>query len=180
MNIAPKAHILQHMGHVYQCGYVDDQYLSPYWTRANWISWWLRKSRSFIFKYGPLGPTSFNILGMLTIVNLWVINTYHKPNQSHVGDVAALVAEKKQALYISMWATGAHILQHIGHVDHWRSVGDQYLSHTKPEPRGCLGCWEKAGPLYLNVGHWGPHPSTYGACLPLQICGWSISITIPN
>ena len=35
--------------------------------------------------------------------------------------------------------------------------------HTKPEPIGCLGCWEKAGPLYFNIGPWGPHTSNYGA-----------------
>ena len=52
--------------------------------------------------------------------------------------------------------------------------------HTKPEPIGCLGCWEKAGPLYFNIGPWGPHTSNYGAYLELQVCGWSLPITIPN
>ena len=52
--------------------------------------------------------------------------------------------------------------------------------HAKPEPVGCLGCWEKAGPLYFNIGPWGPLSSNYGAYLPLLVCGWSIPITIPN
>ena len=170
---------------------------------------------------------------------------------------------------------GARILQHIGHVYHCRCVNDQHLSHTEPEPSGCLGCWEKAGPsylmmvprtpileymghiyhcgcaddqylspywtrtkwlswllrksgafilkyrpleqtsfniwgiftivyvwmintyyytkqepcdflgcyekagsLYLDMGPWGPHPLTYDASLPLWMCGWSIPITI--
>ena len=30
--------------------------------------------------------------------------------------------------------------------------------HTEPQQ-------EKAGPLFLNIGPWGPHPLTYGACL---------------
>ena len=52
--------------------------------------------------------------------------------------------------------------------------------HTKPEPIGCLGCWEKAGPLYFNIGPWGPHTSNYGAYLPLWVCGWSLPTTISN
>ena len=52
--------------------------------------------------------------------------------------------------------------------------------HTKPEPIGCLGCWEKAGPLYFNIGPWGPYTSKYVAYLLLLVCGWSIPITISN
>ena len=52
--------------------------------------------------------------------------------------------------------------------------------HTKPEASGCLGCWEKAGPSYFNIGPWGPRTSNYGAYLPLWVCGWSLPITIPN
>ena len=52
--------------------------------------------------------------------------------------------------------------------------------HIKPEPIDCLGCWEKAGPLYLNIGPWGPYTSTYFAYLLLLMCGWSLPITIPN
>ena len=117
------------MGHIYHCGGVDDHYLSPYQTRANWLPWSLRKSRPFVFKYRPLGPVYFNIWGIFTIVGVWMIITYH---------------------------------------------------HTKPEPIGCLGCWEKAGPLYFNIGPWGTHISNYGAYLPLWVCGWSLPITIPN
>ena len=43
----------------YEC--VDNQYLSPYRTGGKWLPWFLRKSRPFIFKYRPLGPTYFNI-----------------------------------------------------------------------------------------------------------------------
>ena len=107
------------MGQIYHCGCVNDQYLSPYQTRAKWLPWLLRKSRSFIFIYRPLGPIYFNIWGIFTIVGVWMIITYH---------------------------------------------------HTKPEPIGCLGCWEKADPLYFNIRPWGPHTSNYGAYLPLP-CG---------
>ena len=108
---------------------INDQYLSPYQTRAKWLPWLLRKSRPFIFIYRPLGPIYFNIWGIFTIVGVWMIITYH---------------------------------------------------HTKPEPIGCLGCWEKAGPLYFNIGPWDPHTSNYGAYLPLWVWGWSLPITIPN
>ena len=102
------------MGQIYHCGCVNDQYLSPYQTRAKWLPWLLRKSRPFIFIYRPLGPIYFNIWGIFTIVGVWMIITYH---------------------------------------------------HTKPEPIGCLGCWEKAGPLYFNIGPWGPHTSNYGGLI---------------
>ena len=36
--------------HIYHCGCVDDQYLSPYETRDKWLPGLLRKSRPFIFK----------------------------------------------------------------------------------------------------------------------------------
>ena len=121
--------VFQHMGQIYHCGCVNDQYLSPYQTRAKWLPWLLRKRRPFIFIYRPLGPIYFNIWGIFTIVGVWMIITYH---------------------------------------------------HSKPEPIGCLGCWEKAGPLYFNIGPWGPNSSNYGAYLPLWVCGWSLPITIPN
>ena len=38
---------------------MDHQYLSPYQTRAKWLPWLLRKSRPFVFLYGPLGPLTF-------------------------------------------------------------------------------------------------------------------------
>ena len=103
--------VFQHMGQIYHCGWVNDQYLSPYQTRAKWLPWLLRKRRPFIFIYRPLGPIYFNIWGIFTIVGVWMIITYH---------------------------------------------------HSKPEPIGCLGCWEKAGPLYFNIGPWGPNSSNYG------------------
>ena len=121
--------VFQHMGQIYHCGCVNDQYLSPYQTRAKWLPWLLRKSRPFIFIYRPQGPIYFNIWGIFTIVGVWMIITYH---------------------------------------------------HTTPEPIGCLGCWEKAGPLYFNIGPLGPNSSNYGAYLPLWVCGWSLPITIPN
>ena len=117
------------MGQIYHCGCVNDQYLSPFQTRATWLPWLLRKSRPFIFIYRSLGPIYFNIWGIFTIVGVWMIITYH---------------------------------------------------HTKSEPIGCLGCWEKAGPLYFNIGPWGPHTSNYGAYLLLWVCIWSLPITIPN
>ena len=53
--ITPGAHIHQNMGHIYHCGFVDDDYLSPYLTRAKWFSRLLRKSRAL-----ALGPLSYN------------------------------------------------------------------------------------------------------------------------
>ena len=35
---------------------MDDKYLSPYQTRAHWLSWLLRKSRVCKFKFRALGP----------------------------------------------------------------------------------------------------------------------------
>ena len=55
----------------YEC--VDNQYLSPYRTGGKWLPWFLRKSRPFIFKYRPLGPTYFNIWGIFTIVGIFLI-----------------------------------------------------------------------------------------------------------
>ena len=52
----------------YEC--VDNQYLSLYRTGGKWLPWFLRKSRPFIFKYRPLGPTYFNIWGKFTIVDV--------------------------------------------------------------------------------------------------------------
>ena len=49
----------QHMVFIYHCGCMDHQYLSPYQTRAKWLPWLLRKSRPFVFLYGPLGPLTF-------------------------------------------------------------------------------------------------------------------------
>ena len=92
--------MLQHMGQFYHCGCLNDQYLSPYQTRAKWLPCLLRKSRPFIF-----GPIYYNIWGIFTILGVLMIITYH---------------------------------------------------HTKPEPIGCLGCLEKAGPLYFNIGPCGP------------------------
>ena len=52
----------------YEC--VDNRYLSPYGTGGKWLPWFLRKSRPFIFKYRPLGPTYFNIWGKFNIVDV--------------------------------------------------------------------------------------------------------------
>ena len=61
----------------YEC--VDNQYLSPYRTGGKWLPWFLRKSRPFIFKYRPLGPTYFNIWGIFTIVGIFLIKWYNIP-----------------------------------------------------------------------------------------------------
>ena len=39
------------MLHIYYCWCVDDQYLSPYQTRAKWLPWLLRKSGPLILTY---------------------------------------------------------------------------------------------------------------------------------
>ena len=61
----------------YEC--VDNQYLSPYRTGGKWLPWFLRKSRPFIFKYRPLGPTYFNKWGIFTIVGIFLIKWYIIP-----------------------------------------------------------------------------------------------------
>ena len=66
-----------YMGQIYHCGCVNDQYLSPYQTRAFWLPWLLRKSRPFLFIYRPLGPIYFHIWGIFTIVGVWMIITRH-------------------------------------------------------------------------------------------------------
>ena len=44
--------------------------------------------------------------------------------------------------------------------------------HTKRDlTSGFFGSSEKANPLYLDVGPWGPHFSTYGAYLLIWVCG---------
>ena len=57
--------------------WVDNQYVSPYRTGGKWLPWFLRKSRPFIFKYRPLGPTYFNIWGIFTIVGIILIKWYN-------------------------------------------------------------------------------------------------------
>ena len=61
--------------YIWRC--VNYQVQSLHLTRASYLPWLLRKSRPFIFKYRPLGPTYLNIWGILTIVGVWMINTYH-------------------------------------------------------------------------------------------------------
>ena len=61
----------------YEC--VDNRYLSPCRIGGKWLPWFLRKSRPFIFKYRPLGPTYFNIWGIFTIVGIFLIKWYNIP-----------------------------------------------------------------------------------------------------
>ena len=56
------------MLHIYYYWCVDDQYLSPYQTRATWLPWLLRKSRPFVFLYGPLGPLT-SICGAKMVIH---------------------------------------------------------------------------------------------------------------
>ena len=42
-------------------------------------------------------------------------------------------------------------------------VDDQYLSTSKPQSSGFLGCQETAGPVNLNLGPWDPFPIILGA-----------------
>ena len=53
------------MGHIYHYGGVDDHYLSPYQTRANWLPWLLRKCRPFIFEYRPLPAPILQTMGLI-------------------------------------------------------------------------------------------------------------------
>ena len=64
MNICPCGPYTPTYGAYYHCEYVDDKYLSPYQTRAHWLSWLPRKSRACKFKFRPLGPITFTLLGL--------------------------------------------------------------------------------------------------------------------
>ena len=157
----PLVFILQHMGQIYHCGCVNDQYLSPYQTRAKWLPWLLRKSRPFIFIYRPLGPIYFNIWGIFTIVGVWMIITYHHTKPEPIGYL--FVAEEKQAFYILIQAPGAHILQTMGLIYHCWCVDDQYLSPYQTRAkwlpwllrrsRNFIFIYRPLGPIYFNI--WG-------------------------
>ena len=165
------------MGYIYHCGCVDDEYISPYQTRAKWLPWLLRKKTAPLYSnIGPWGPHTSTYGANLPLwMCKWSI-PITIPNQSQV---AAVVAKSRPfifiyrplgPIYFNIWG----IFTIVGV---WMIIT---YHHTKPEPIGCLGCWEKAGPLYFNIGPWGPHASNYGAYLPLWVCGWSLPITIPN
>ena len=107
------------MLHIYYCWCVDDQYLSPYQTRAKWLPWLLRKSGPLILtNMGPLGPhtSAYGVYLPLWVYGSSILITI--PNQSQV---AALVAKKKQALCIFILAPGALDL-HL-----WGQNGNTFL-----------------------------------------------------
>ena len=75
------------MLHIYYCWCVDDHSLSPYQTRAKWLSWLLRKSRPFgFFIWAP---------GALDL-HLWSQNgntfsfLYHHPHMCKVWALSLL------------------------------------------------------------------------------------------
>ena len=80
------------------------------------------------------------------------------PNQSQL---AAFVAEKKQALYILINAPGAHILQTIGLIYHCGCVDDHYLSPYQTratwlpwllrKSRPFVFKYRPLGPIYFNI-----------------------------
>ena len=108
-----------------------------------------KKKQAFIFKHRPLGPASFNIWGMLTNVDMYIINTYHH-TKSRIKRLPQL-SKTKQALYILVWAPGANILQQKGQSYHcggvWRIKTNR---HTKPELSSCLSCLEKSRPFIFK------------------------------
>ena len=141
---APGAHILQHMGHIYHGGCRDDQYLSPCQARALWLLWMPRKNRPFIFICRPLGSHT-STYGTYLPLSMWGWSlTITIPSQSQV---AVLVAKQKQALYISIQAPGAHILQHMGHIYHRGCRDDQYLPPYKARALWLLWMLRKSRPF---------------------------------
>ena len=124
------------MGHIYHCGCVDDQYISPYQTRARWLLWLLSKSRPFISKYRPLGPTYFNIWSIFTIVDVWMINTYHhtKPESRWLlwllrkSRPFILLYRPLGPTYFNIW--GIFTIVGLWMIDTYH--------HTKPETINCL------------------------------------------
>ena len=111
----PWFHIYWQKGpiHLWECG--KGQVLSPQQTRAQWLFWLLRKSRPFKVAYGALGPISINFRTHLPLILCKWSNSFTTPNQS---PVAVLVAKKRYALHILIWAPGAYILQHMGFIYH--------------------------------------------------------------
>ena len=59
----------------------------------------------------------------------------------------------------------------MGHIYRCGCEDDQYTHYFIDWPN----IWYD-----LNIGSWGIFTSTYGACLPLCVCGWSIAITTQN
>ena len=81
-------------------------------TRAQWLSWLLRKKRPFKVAYCLWGPYPLAKGTHLPLILCEWSSPFTTPNQS---TVAVLVAKKKVCpLHILIWAPGAHILQHMG------------------------------------------------------------------
>ena len=146
------------MGQIYHCGCVNDQYLLPYQTRAKWLPWLLRKSRPLYLYIGPWGPYTSTYGAYLPLWGCGWSLPITIPNQSQL---AALVAEKKQALYILIWAPGAHILQTMGLIYHCGCVDDHYLSPYQTratwlpwllrKSRPFVFKYRPLGPIYFNI-----------------------------
>ena len=149
------------MLHIYYCWCVDDQYLSPYQTRAKWLHWLLRKSGPLILTYmGPWGPhtSAFGVYLPLWVYGSSILITI--PNQSQV---AALVAKKKQALSIFIWAPGALDLHLWG--QNGNTFSFLYQPHTcvKFGPWAYFSFWSTRGAKKFALGPLGPLTFILGA-----------------
>ena len=100
------------MLHIYHCGCVDDQYLSPYQTRANWLPWLLRKSGPLILIFWAPGAHILQIMGLIYHCGC-VDDQYLSPYQTRANWLPWLL-RKSGPLILIYWAPGGHILQTMG------------------------------------------------------------------
>ena len=93
------------MLHIYYCWCVDDQYLSPYQTRAKWLPWLLRKSGPLILTYmGPWGPHTF-AYGVIYHCGC-MDHQYLSPYQTRAKWLPWLLRKSRPFVFF-IWAPGA-------------------------------------------------------------------------
>ena len=159
-------------------GVEDDEYISPYQTRAKWLPWLLRKKQPLYIQIKALGAHILQHMGKIYHCGC-VNDQYLSPYQTRAKWLPWLLRKSRPFtfIYMPLGPIYFNIWGIFTIVGVWMIIT---YHQTKPEPIGCIGCWEKAGPLYFDIGPWGPHTSNYGSYLPLWVCGWSLPITIPN
>ena len=93
------------MLHIYYCWCVDDQYLSPYQTRAKWLPWLLRKSGPLILTY--MVPGAHILQHMVFIYHCGCMDhQYLSPYQTRAKWLPWLL--RKSRPFVSFkWAPGA-------------------------------------------------------------------------
>ena len=148
------------MLHIYYCWCVDDHYLSPYQTRANWLPWLLRKAGPLYFNIGPWGPyTSKYVAYLLLLACGWSI-PITIPNQSQV---AALVLRKSRPLiltYMGPW--GPHTSAYGVYLPLWVYGSSILITIPNQSQVAALVAKKKQALCIFYMGPWGPWPSFVG------------------